>query len=166
MYHTFLWFNRKILTEAKRSREIVKNFAPEIDMAFWHCWQTICTKVFASSEPSYQWQLYAASITEELYKNFRVHTIELWPLYYFLPPQSICCQKCRREILAPGRRRGNRELWPHMWSHHQSGGLKRRFDDVKRQWWRGGNICIVHWRCEWVKYLWKVIMTSAVTTEL
>lgn len=55
------------LTEANKSSETVKNFAPETDMAFWHCWQTICTNVFASSDPSYQWHEYAASITEELY---------------------------------------------------------------------------------------------------
>lgn len=58
-----------LLTDANKSSEIVKNFAPEIDIAFWHCWQTICTKVLASSDPSYQWQLYAASITEELCKR-------------------------------------------------------------------------------------------------
>lgn len=54
-------------TLANKSNETVKNFAPEIVIAFWHCWQTICTKVLASSEPSYQWHEYAASITDELY---------------------------------------------------------------------------------------------------
>lgn len=53
-------------TLANKSNETVKNFAPEITIAFWHCWQTICTKVFASSDPSYQWHEYAASMTDEL----------------------------------------------------------------------------------------------------
>lgn len=46
----------KLRTEANKSNETVKNLAPEIVIAFWHCWQTIWTNVFASSEPSYQWQ--------------------------------------------------------------------------------------------------------------
>jgi len=42
-------------TEANKSRETVKNLAPDMLMAFWHCWHTIWTKVLASSDPSYQW---------------------------------------------------------------------------------------------------------------
>lgn len=53
-------------TDANKSKDTIKNLAPDITKAFWHCWQTICTKVLAGSEPSYQWQLYAASITDPL----------------------------------------------------------------------------------------------------
>lgn len=66
------WF---ILTEANKSNETVKNLAPEMLIAFWHCWQTICTKVFASSDPSYHWQEYAASITDELWNVFNYQTL-------------------------------------------------------------------------------------------
>lgn len=70
MYIIFCCCCYNNLTEANKSNETVKNFAPEIVIAFWHCWQTICTKVFASSDPSYQWQEYAASITDELCEIF------------------------------------------------------------------------------------------------
>lgn len=61
-----------ILAEANRSSDTVKNLAPEMLMAFWHCWQTIWMNVFASSDPSYHWQLYAASITDELCNRVRL----------------------------------------------------------------------------------------------
>lgn len=66
MYSTTSVCYTVVPTDANKSKDTIKNLAPDITKAFWHCWQTICTKVLAGSEPSYQWQLYAASITDPL----------------------------------------------------------------------------------------------------